>query len=74
MLHNGGVTSFNGNTALVSVTFNEHVTFLSPIDSPLIADDPVRNFVESSVSNDDHLVVEALVIGQAGGIAEHSAP
>ena len=73
-LNNGGITSVNGYTTLVSVTSNEHVTLLSPIDSPLIADDPVRNFVHRSVSNDDHLVIEAVVIGQAGGIAKNSAP
>jgi len=74
ILNNCGITGFNGNSALVCVTSNEHVTLLSPTGSPLVTDDPVRNFVHRSVSNDDHLVVQSFDIGQAGGIAEHSAP
>ena len=34
-------------------------------------DDPVRNLVEYTVTDDGHSMIEAVEIGQAGGITEH---
>ena len=50
-LENGRITSFNGNTALVSVPPNENVAGLSPSSAPLVTDDPVRSGAAHSVAN-----------------------
>ena len=71
-LENGRITSFNGNTALVSVPPNENVAGLSPSGAPLVANDPVRSGTAYTVTDDSHLVVQVVISGQAGGIAEHS--
>ena len=47
---------------------------MSPAGSPRVTDDPVRNVVEYSVTDDDHFVIEVLVIFLASRIAEHSIP
>ena len=56
------VTSFNSDAAFVGTTFDERVTLLSPIRSPLVTNDPVRNVDECTVTDDDHFVVETVVI------------
>jgi hypothetical protein len=68
------VSSLYSNTALVGTSFNKHVTSLTPPGSPLVTDDPVRNAVEFTVTDDDHSMIEAVEVVQAGGITENSTP
>jgi len=71
-LDNSGVSGIHGDTALVGSAFHERIAGLSPSGAPHVADDPVRCGATNAVTNDDHLVVQAHIVSQAGGIAEHS--
>ena len=71
-LDNSGVTGLHGDTALVGSASDESVAGHSPCGAPLVADDPVRCGAAHTVTDDGHLVVQVVISGQAGGIAEHS--
>ena len=71
-LDNSGVTGLHGDTALVGSAFDERIAGLSPSGAPLVANDPVRSGTAYTVTDDSHLVVQVVISGQAGGIAEHS--
>jgi hypothetical protein len=73
-LDNSGVTGLHGDTTLVGSAFDESVAGLSPSGAPLVADDPVRCGAVNTVTDDGHFVVQTVVVGQAGGIAEHARP
>jgi hypothetical protein len=68
------VSSLYSNTAFVGTSFDKHVTSLTPAGSPLVTDDPVRNVVEYTVTDDDHSVIEVVDISEAGRVTEDSTP
>ncbi len=67
-----GVSGIHGDTTLVGSASDVSVAGHSPCGAPHVADDPVWGGATNAVTNDDHLVVQAHIVSQAGGIAEHS--
>jgi hypothetical protein len=67
-----GVSGFHGDTTLVGSASDVSVAGHSPCGAPLVADYPVRCGAANAVTDDGHLVVQAHIVGQAGGIAEHA--